>query len=209
MSRFKGKNLKYVLLLIGILLIAFVLRVYKISSNPPSVFWDEASVGYNAYTISHWGKDEWGKILPLAFRSFGEYKLPVHIYLTAPFVLLFNLSAFSVRIPAALFGVASVYLIYLVGRKMFKSELVGLAAAFVLAVSPYNLQFSRFNHELNFAIFFFLLGLYLFYEGLEKRKKLIPLSYLSFGISLISYNAAKIIVPFMVLLLTVLYFKKL
>lgn len=176
---------------------------------PPSLSWDETAVGYNAYTIAHWAKDEWGRTLPLVFKSFEDDKHPVHIYTTAFFVRIFGLSDFTTRLPSALFGVFNVVLIFFLGRILFKSGLVGALAALILAVSPYNLQFSRFNHELNFAVFYFMLGLLLFYKGLEKKNYLLPASFASFGISLLSYHSAKIVVPPLVLLLIALHFKKL
>ncbi|EKD90455.1 MAG: glycosyl transferase family 39 [uncultured bacterium] len=197
------------ILLILILIIALFLRVYKLDQIPPAISWDEAAVGYNAYTIANWGRDEWGNFLPLVFKSFEDYKHPVHIYITAIFVKILGLNEFSTRLPAAIFGTLNVLLIYLLGKRFFKSELLGIITAFMLAFSPYALQFSRFNHELQFVLFFFMLGLYLFFKGLEKKNFYLTLSFLSFGICLITYHSAKIIVPLIFTLLIILYFKEL
>jgi len=72
--------------LILIIILAAVLRLYNISNNPPALSWDEAAIGWNAKSIFHTRRDEWGTRLPLTFRSFGDYKAPVYIYLTAPLV---------------------------------------------------------------------------------------------------------------------------
>jgi len=79
-----------------VLICAFFLitRVYKIAEIPPSLYWDEASIGYNAYSIAETGKDEWGESFPLHFRAFGEFKLPVYIYSVVPFVKIFGLNEF-------------------------------------------------------------------------------------------------------------------
>jgi hypothetical protein len=199
----------YYILLALVVLLALILRVYKLDKIPPSISWDEASVGYNAYTIANWGKDEWGKILPMSFKAFGEYKLPVHIYITSLFVKIFGLTDFAVRLPAALFGVGNVILIFLLGDLLFKKKSVGIIAAFLLAISPYNLQFSRHNHELNFAIFFLMLGFWLFIKGIEAKKKYIPLAFLCFGIDTLTYNGSKIVVPVLVFLIVVFYIKTL
>jgi hypothetical protein len=76
----------------AILVLAVILRFYKLGQAPPSLSWDETAVGYNAWTILHWGKDEWGKTLPLVFKSFEDDKHPVHIYFTAPTVAFFGLN---------------------------------------------------------------------------------------------------------------------
>ena len=66
-----------------IVLLAFVLRVYKVDSVPVSLYWDEAASTYNAYSIGQTGKDEFGTPFPLLFRSFEDYKAPGNIYITA------------------------------------------------------------------------------------------------------------------------------
>jgi hypothetical protein len=74
------RNNKY---LIFIVILAAILRFAQITQVPPSLNWDEVSHGYNAYSLIKTGKDEWGVNLPLIFRAYGDYKLPVYIYLTA------------------------------------------------------------------------------------------------------------------------------
>ena len=186
-----------------------VLRFYRLDHNPPSLSWDEAAVGYNAFTIANWSRDEWGVRFPLVFESFEDYKHPVHIYVTALFVKLFGISDFVVRLPTAFLGVMNIILIYLVGATVFKKKLVGLFSAGAMAFSPYAIQFSRFNHELNFVLFFFLLGTYFFYLGIEKNKKILPFAFLSFGLTLLTYHSAKVVVPPLVLCLVWLYRKEL
>jgi 4-amino-4-deoxy-L-arabinose transferase-like glycosyltransferase len=200
------KKLSVVLLII--IIGAFILRTYKLTKVPPSLNWDEVAAGYNAYTISHWGKDEWGNKFPLVFTSFRDDKHPIHIYMTAPFVGIFGLSDFTARFPAAIYSTIAIYLIFLLAGKMFKSTSAGLFAAFFLAISPYHIHFSRGLWEIDFVLFFFLLAITAFYYGL-KNWKYLYLSYFAFGLSMYSYHSAKIVVPLMVLILSALYFKDL
>ena len=58
-----------ILLLAGIVLLAFFLRFYKVTEIPPSLNWDEVSIGYNAYSILKTGRDEWGVFLPIHFKA--------------------------------------------------------------------------------------------------------------------------------------------
>jgi len=196
-------------LLFSIVIIASVLRLYKLGSIPPSISWDEAAVGYNAYTIAHWGRDEWGRVFPLIFKSFEDYKNPVHVYATVPFVGLFGLSELTTRLSAALFGIGNVILIYFLATVLFNSSFVGIIASFVLAISPYNIQFSRFNHELNFAVFFFSLGLLFFLKAIKGNSKLLIASFFCFGIDLLTYQSAKVVTPPLVLFLILLNLKDL
>lgn len=193
--------------LIAIIILATFLRIYKLDQVPVSLNWDEASYGYNAYTIANWGKDEWGKSFPLVFTSFHDDKHPIIVYITAIFVKVFDLSDFSARFPTALFGVLNVWLIYLLAKQLFKQNSVALFAALFIAVSPYNIHLSRGLWESNFALFFYMLSLYLFFKALENKPKLFPISFISFGLSFFSVHASKIVVPPTALLLAMLYFK--
>ncbi|PIV01434.1 glycosyl transferase, partial [Candidatus Shapirobacteria bacterium CG03_land_8_20_14_0_80_40_19] len=75
---FKKTHL-FFLLIVGL---AFFLRFIFLTKSPPGFYVDEAAVGYNAYSILKTGADEYGKKFPLFFRSFGDYKMPLNIYLT-------------------------------------------------------------------------------------------------------------------------------
>lgn len=195
------------LILFAIVALASFLRFYRLAEVPPAISWDEAAVGYNAWTISRWGRDEWGRVLPLALQSFGEYKNPVTVYLTVPFVATFGLNDFGTRSSAAFFGVLNVVLIFFLTKKLFKNEYVALLSSLFLAISPYNLQFSRFNHELNFAIFFLMLGVYFFLVG-STRKVFFILAFFAFAIDIITYSAAKVLVPLIILSLLIIYKKE-
>ncbi|MCL5409289.1 MAG: glycosyltransferase family 39 protein [Patescibacteria group bacterium] len=197
------------LLLIFVIIIAIFLRFYKLDQIPPSLDWDEVAAGYNAYTIANWGQDEWGNKFPLTFHSFGDDKSPIHIYVTAIFVKLFGLSDLVTRSSSAFFGTLNVIIIFFLANVLFGNKSIGLFAALFLAISPYNLQFSRFNHEANYALFFMMLGLYLVLLSLHKKPYLLPLAVISFGLSMLSYHSGKVVVPGMILLLVVLFWKKL
>lgn len=202
MSRFSK------ILLLIIIVLAFGLRIYKVDSVPPAISWDEAAFGVNANFLANHARDEYGQLLPLFFKSFGDDKHPVHIYLTAIPVKFFGLNEFSVRLPSVLFGVGNVMLIYFLTYLLFGKKELALIAALFLAISPYSIHFSRFNHEANFVLFFFLLGLTLFFYFIKTGQKLLPLAILSFGVCFITYHNAKVLVPVTIFTLGLLYYKK-
>src|SRR5690349_428242 len=136
-------NMKEKILLIFIILLAIILRFYALGSNPPSLDWDEASQGYNAYSILKTGKDEYGNFLPIAIRSFDDYKPPVYTYLIIPSVAVFGVTPFAVRFPAAFFGSLCIIFVYLLARYMEENVFgkkkihpIALLSAFFLAISP-------------------------------------------------------------------------
>lgn len=201
-------------LLILIIILAFFLRIYKITSIPPSLNWDETSIGYNAYSILKTGKDEWGEFMPIHFKSFGEYKLPAQIYASIPAIALFGLNEFGVRITPVIYGALSVLLLYLLTSELFKKSLLSnhysLISAFFLAVSPWHIQLTRGSFESSFSLFWFLLGLWLLIKGL-KVKKWIIISMIPFVISVYTYNTARVFTPlflFVFYLLNIKFFLK-
>lgn len=196
--------MKYILLFI--LIFFLFTRLFKITEIPPSVYWDEASIGYNAYSISQTGKDEWGEFLPLHFRAFGEFKLPVYIYSVVPFAKIFGLNTLSVRLPSVLFSLGVVILTYFLSRKLTGKDSIGLWSSFFISISPWFFIFSRTGYEATAGLMFYLLAIYLFLFFAE-RKWFIFFSAACFILSAYSYNSFRIIAPLAILALILLEFK--
>jgi len=180
---------KTTLLLIAITILAACLRFYRLTVIPPGVNRDEASIGVTAYSILTTGKDEYGRALPLSFESFGDWKLPLYIYTTIPFVKLFGLSELAVRLPSALAGSATVVLLYFLVYALFASQALALLSAFVLALMPWHIHISRVESEAIVATLFLVAGSVLFIRAL-KRKALAPLlwSALLFAATYYTYH---------------------
>src|SRR3990167_1928038 len=143
----------------AILILAFILRFYKLGQIPLSLDWDENSNAYNAYSILKTGRDEYGNFLPLTNRSFDDYKPPLYMYLEVPVIALIGLTPLAARLPSAVFGFLTVPVIYFLTKKLFeksnvsaqwsvvKSESIALLTMLMLAISPWHLQFSRVGFE--------------------------------------------------------------
>lgn len=157
-----------IFLVVLIVALAFFLRFYKVTSDPPSLNWDEVSIGYNAYSVLKTGRDEWNKFLPLHFESYGEYKLPAQIYASIPAISIFGLNEFGVRITPVIYGTLTVFLLYFLAKELFKNDWVALASAFFLAISPWHIQLTRASFESSFSVFWVTLGVWLFFR-LNKR----------------------------------------
>lgn len=200
--------------LVVILILAFGLRIFKVTTIPPSLNWDETSIGYNAYSILKTGKDEWGEFMPVHFRSFGEYKLPAQIYASIPAIAIFGLNEFGVRITPVIYGTLTVLLLYFLTRELFSKSLFtnhySLFTAFMLAVSPWHIQLTRGSFESSFSLFWFVLGLIFLVKGFKKPIWLIA-SMIPFVISVYTYNTARVFTPlflFIVYLLNIKYLFK-
>lgn len=200
--------MKLVTLLL-IIALAFLLRFYHLSTNPPALNLDEVAIGYNAYSILRTGRDEYGKFLPVVFRSHDDYKPPLYIYLTVPSIATFGVNEFAVRFPAALLGTLSVLSTFLLVRQLFTRTRLALLASFLLAISPWHLQFTRAAFETGSTVFFTTLGAYLFFHAIESRNSLLfALSALVFGLELYLYQATKVVIPLFIFTLLIVNFKK-
>lgn len=196
------------ILLFLIILLAVVLRLYKLGEAPHGFYVDEAGQGYSAYSILKTGKDEFGKPFPIVFRSLTDFKTPVYIYLIVPLIPIFGLNPFTVRFPSFIFSILTIPVLYFLVLKLSKNKHVALLASLMLAISPWHILFGRTNFECNVALFFFLSGVFSFYLSLERPKFLI-LSAIMFAIAIPAYHSQRIITPLMVLILFFKYKKTL
>lgn len=189
-----------------VFLLALFLRIYQLGSFPVSLSWDEVAIGYNAYSISQTGKDEYGVSYPMLFKSFNDFKLPGYIYLDSIFIRLLGLNEFSVRLPSALFGAVAIPILFLLTQRLLEYLGIGrskiskntpLIAATLFAISPWHIQFSRAAFEANVALTVLLLGILLLIMGLKNKLA----AYLSIPILVISlyfYYSQRLIVPLII-----------
>lgn len=164
-------------LLVAIVLFAAFLRLYKLSVAPPSLFGDELDLGYQAYSVLKTGKDYRGNFLPINFHSLAEWRAPLYLYSAVPTVALFGITSWGVRLPAAIFGILDVFMIFLLFKEILSYKQIptnkhwrSLLAAFLMAISPWSLQYSRAGFEVTEMLFFLMLGLWLFFKSLKNGK---------------------------------------
>lgn len=189
------RHLSLVILVI-VLAMASVLRLYHLDTNPPSPYWEETALGYDAFSIAKTGKDHHGNEYPLiAFPSFGDYKPSGYFYVLAPFIKVFGLSTLIVRLPSAIAGIIAVLMMYLLGKELW-NERVGLVAAALFAISPWSLQFSRGGWEVNLALTFVLIGTWLLCRARKHLWSLV-VSVFFFVAAMYTYHAARVYAPFL------------
>lgn len=196
----QNKLLQYCLLVL-IVLLGMFLRIYNLDKVPAGFFCDEASIGYNAYTILTKGADEYGTHLPLFFRAFGEYKNPIEIYSTVPLIALGGLNEWSTRFTEVIYGILGIIAIFFLGKQVLHTKrafIIGLVSALILAISPWHIQFSRVALEgLMPYVLFTILGTYFFLKK-DKNMFYALASCVSFLLALYSYFPARIFIPLFV-----------
>lgn len=205
------KKQHIIISLIAILILATATQVYRLKDLPPGLFADEAVNGVEAYSILTKGTDTYGNSFPLFFRALGEYKSSVGIYTAIPFVAVFGLNEFAVRLTSVAFGLANIILIYFLVSELLRNHpnntIIALTSSLFLAISPWHIHMSRIGWDAYTQLLFFaMLGTYLFLRA-QKNPKLLKVSICAFALATYCYYPARIFVPLFGLGLLIIYFK--
>lgn len=168
---------------------AGILRFWELGQIPPSLDWDEVSMGYNAYSILKTGRDEFGRRWPVYFRALDDYKLPVYTYLTAGSIKIWGYNDFAVRFPSAFFGTLTVLLVGVMIYRLFDDRWLAIWAAGMMAISPWHIQFSRMASEVNVGLFWLTVGVLL----LVRQRRL--MAVLAFGLAAYTYLSYRVVAP--------------
>ena len=184
-----------------ILILGITLRLYKLGEVPGGFFRDEAALGYNSFSILKTGRDEFGKYLPIIFRSFEVFFLPLYVYLSSIVVAIFGLSEFSTRFLSFFSGSFALISIYLIVKEIWNKE-TALVSMLILAISPWAVFYSRGAFEGNLALTLFSFGV-LFWIRYFKEEKIgnIIFSGTFFAASMYSYQAERLVVPLLGIIL--------
>lgn len=205
-NMFSSTKLYNLLLIITILFISYV-RLHNITSVPASLYWEEAALGYDAYSVLQTGKDHHGHFLPIfAFESFGDWKPAGYFYAIIPFIKFFGLTALSVRLPAAVSGIFLVILTAIIGKKL---KLPFLLTLIISGISLWGIHFSRSGWEVMLATSCITAGILFFWEATSNEKiKLLSAvtGIIFFALSAYTYHAARIIAPVLCLSLSLIWF---
>lgn len=185
--------------LVVVIILGFFLRFFRLGDMPISLHRDEAFLGYNAYSILKTGNDISGIFLPFHLESF-LFSPAGYSYFSIPFLALFGLNDFSIRAASAFFGLLTIPLVFLITINLFhkhnKKKYIALFSAFFIAISPWHINLSRVAVENTIVTFFVCLGVlsFLIYQK-KKSSPHVIIGFISFGITLLIYQASRIFVP--------------
>ncbi|MFH1536146.1 MAG: glycosyltransferase family 39 protein [Patescibacteria group bacterium] len=197
---------KYIfVILLALTMLGGFLRFYKITENPISLSIDEVSFGYNAFSILKTGRDEYGKFFPLTFKSTGDYKNPVPIYLMVPSIALFGLNEFGIRFPTALIATLTIPIFFLLFMEISGSFKISLVATALLTISPWHIYYSRYVSDHLIAASLVVLGVLCFLRMLKTGRWFWSVgSAVFFVLSMYTYYVERLFVPLLLLLLFLL-----
>lgn len=164
-STWAAKNRRELFTVVLILLLAGFLRLWRISEYM-TFLGDE---GRDALAVR-------AMIVEGKFRLIGPvtsignmYLGPLYYYLMLPSMVLSGLSPIGPAVMVALFGVATVFLVYYVGREWFGVK-AGLIAAILYALSPVVIEHSRTSWNPNIMPFFALLTIFALWRVWQRRQ---------------------------------------
>jgi len=156
---------KSTLLVIFVLLIAAYLRLYNISGYM-TFLGDE---GRDVLVVKRMIVDHKFTLLGPTASVGGFFLGPIYYYFMVPFLWAWRLDPTGPAVMVALFGVATVYLLYRAGRDMFNLW-VGVVASALYALSPVVIAYSRSSWNPNIVPFFSLLTIYLLWKYSDNRR---------------------------------------
>lgn len=190
------------------LFVSIIIIFYKFPVIPRYLFFDEVEFAKLAiYLNSH-------SYTPYSELATGHSTL--YFYIILLFLKIFGISTFSLRLPAAIFGVISGFIFYKILEIVFSEErnkktfyfLFPLFLTLIFITFRWYLNFARFSFEATFLVFLELTSIYFFFRFKNKRNTLnLMVSALFAGLAFHSYYPGRIffVIPFLFLFF---YFRK-
>ncbi len=196
MSRF----LKYRKDLLALTLLSLLapLFFYKLGQSS-LVSWDEAWYGDVARHIS-----QTGDLFNLIYNgtTFTD-KPPGGFWIEAIFFKLFGVNEWIARLPQAIAGLVTLYMVYLLGSKLFNRS-VGFISAVSLSSSFWFLSRARSGNLDILLTLFFVLTIYLAVLASEKKKFFLPLAL---SLAFLAMIKGIVFIPAVIPVLAVLFWK--
>lgn len=202
------KKNKYELIAYFIILIGFLVRLLEIEYLPSGLNADEASAGYESYSIANYGIDRHGNSFPVHFIAWGSGQNVLYSYLMIPFVKIFGLNTFSVRIPMAIIGCISIVLFYLLLKKTTNKKIATIGL-FIFSICPWHIMKSRWGLESNLFPEMMLIAIFLLTYGILNKNKLqYYLAFAILGLSTYSYGTSYFFLPFFIIATLIFLLRK-
>lgn len=210
----------YGLLVVLVLALGAFLRFWNLSGLPDGLQQDEASIGYEAYSLLHYGIDRNGyhfPVYPITWGSGGGS--PIMIYLNVLTTALFGSSVGTLRALPAFLGVLTLLLFYCMLKKAF-GNMTALGGLLLLTLTPWHIMLSRWSLDSNTMPFWQILAALAFlcagsyavdhFVGedeaalsMKKQTHRYALAAFLFGLCMYSYGSANFIIPAVLLIMAI------
>lgn len=148
---------RVILILSSIILLGGFLRIYNLGSE--SLWLDEV------ISVS-WSKKSVASIVELAGN---DVHPPLYFIILHLWMLLFGTSEIAIRALSAIFGIISIFLIYIVGCQLFDRK-IGLISSFLLSISYFQIMYSQNARGYSLLLLLTLLSFFFFIKILKSDR---------------------------------------
>lgn len=190
----------------GLFVIAFFLRAYRIDSLPNVLYVDEASVGYNAWCLTHYGVDRYLHEWPIYPQNSYGGQSPLYTYCLAILFKIFREeepSMMLLRVPALLSSMLTVICTSVMTKMIFCKKWIIFAGTALVTFCPYFIMSGRYAYDCNMMLGTSLLAITLLIYFLRKKSwSSLVLCGLGFALVLYSYSLSYIIIPVFLIMCT-------
>ncbi|HMQ01854.1 MAG TPA: glycosyltransferase family 39 protein [Candidatus Doudnabacteria bacterium] len=149
-----------------------------------------------------------GELIQLGpISSLGDFHFgPAYYYLIYPFVKLMGFKLFSLALTSALFMLFTIIGIFVLAKRWFHSELIGLFASGIMAFSILTFQLTKYGSNPNFIPFFSILFYYSLRELFVNPKNVAYTTILAFSSGILTqlHAVPSIVVPLTLVIALVL-----
>ncbi|MBO6241218.1 MAG: hypothetical protein J6O61_10395 [Butyrivibrio sp.] len=185
---------------------ALALRLYRLSDIPRGLHVDEIGMGYDSWSIAHFGVDRYLNSFPMYLSNYGGGQSALYCYLTVPFILLGGFTPLMLRLPSVIFSmIAGVFGWRLV--RIVAGKRAGIVFLFVYLIIPYFTQAGRIALDCNLMLGLSVLMLNILEYCLRddnygKRLCFVMLGTVT-GITFYSYALSDVVLPLFYLFLVI------
>ena len=167
-----------------IILIGAILRLFQLGEE--SIFIDEG-ITVELTRLS---------FTDMIVNRASNFHAPLYFIFMHLWVTVFGVSEVSIRLPSVIFGVASIYAIFLLANKMFKDENIALLSAFLMAISYYQIRYSQDARMYSLFTLLAIMSMYYFIDVHENPLMLSKGYLISTGLLLYTHIYAMLLVLF-------------
>lgn len=205
-KRFLKKPAMEALLVAALLFVGILIRFYHFGSIPVGVHQDEAMAAVDAAALAKYGTDRYGMRFPVHFTAWIGSQMSVLLsYCMVPFIKLLGFSTFSIRLPMLFISSFGLLALYCFARQVGGRFVAAVALALGI-ICPWHYMQSRWSFDCNAFPHVFLMGVCLLLAG-RKRKSLLYLSMILFGLCSYCYGIANYSVPCFLLAMAIYLFR--
>lgn len=204
------REYKEEIILFFVLIVGSLVRLVAIGQFPNALNVDEASSGYDAFSLMRYGVDRGGNSYPVYLYAWGSGQSVLYSYIMIPVLMVTGLCEYGIRLPMAITGIISLYVFYYLMKNIFDSKRVALVSVAFFAICPWHIMKSRWGMECNIFPDIILLTTLLLALGIKKKKNWMQvLAFVCLAVSSYSYGTGYLFLPVFVLgVLGYLIYKK-